>query len=98
MFVFFGPSINPIYLLFTVFDIVFVMFLIRIICQFWDCGLLRWLNNAVEPVVSYITGCFERLLIKLTGKTTNSYTTLLIATAFCLFLLRQLMAEIFMNG
>ena len=98
MFVFFGPSLNLASLLLMAFDTVFVMFLVQIVCQFWQCSLLRWLNNAVEPVVYYITGCFAKLLYEIAGITLRSQLALLILTAFCLFILRQIVAGIIMNG
>ena len=85
------PSFN---LILLIIDIVFIMFLTQIACQFYDFKFLRWLNNAAMPVVNFITGYSARLFRILTNKTSCSHSTLLIFTTICTYLVRKTIVAI----
>ena len=82
-----------IHLLFVGMDILVTMIVIRVVYDRWRPECLRHINNAVEPVMTIITGHLGTWVTRITGRT---YTDKMLTVIFllCLSFVRLIICAI----
>jgi len=83
--------ISIVNLVFISMDILLLMILAKIVYQKWKPSWLKQPVDITEPLISYVLGYFQRLVLRITGKTYSGRTSLNLL-AFCLWITRLIVA------
>ena len=82
-----------IHLVFVVFDIVFLLMLLKMINDRWHFSWLNQVVKAIEPTTILVLDSFQALIVKLTGKSYPEKTRLVLLIV-CLWIIRSVIISL----
>ena len=85
--------ISIVNLVFIAMDILLLMILAKIVYLRWKPSWLKQAVDIFEPPISFVLGHFQRLILRITGKTYSGRTSLNLLV-FCLWITRLLVASL----